>query len=82
MKSSYVFKYESGWMIVLYDGQINVKYFNIAEHDWDAALDYEALFNPEKRYVYELPTYSYVSKIDVFSLDGNPIEQLKEYLKQ
>lgn len=84
MKERYVFifDYDGGWMILLYEDRINTKYFNSAENRWDNSLDFADLFieNGGKKYYYMLPSYDLVEDIDVFKLENRPIESLENYL--
>ena len=77
---AFMFEYENEWMIVLYENGRNVKYFNNSDNDWDDALDYVDLFleNGGNMYQYELPSYSYITDLDIFNLKNQPLEELAE----
>lgn len=79
---AFIFDYNGGWMILLYEDGINTKYFNSAENGWDDSLDYTDLFigNGGTKYHYMLPSYDFIKNIDVFGLGNHPIEALRNYL--
>ena len=79
---SFIFDYDDSWMVVCYENNSECKYFNSAEDDWDAALDYVDMFleNSGNKYYYELPSYDYLENIDVFELPNGPIATLSEFL--
>ena len=79
---AFIFDYDGGWMILLYEDGINTKYFNSSENGWDNSLDYMNLFiaHGGKKYYYMLPSYDLVKDIDVFELENRPIESLENYL--
>lgn len=84
MKERYVFifDYDGGWMILLYENGINTEYFNSAENGWDNSLDFADLFieNGGKKYYYMLSSYELIEDINVFKLENRPIESLENYL--
>jgi hypothetical protein len=77
----FIFKYGSDWMISLFKGGKNYKYFNSSENDWDTSWDYADMFteNGGNRYHYEVPDYDYVENIDVFNLRDEPILELEDW---
>ena len=88
MKTSlYVFSYESGWMIIVYEGSNYTEYFSCAEEYWDTTLKYIRLLNipEENRFEYKLGTYDELlefeakNSISIFKLDGNEILELSKY---
>ena len=78
---AFIFDYNGGWMIILYQNGKLSKYFNIAEDGWDDSIDYMNLFleNGWNRYYYQGHSYEDVANIDVFSLSDEPIKQLEKY---
>ena len=56
---AFVFDYDRGWMIVLYQDGKQSKYFNSAEDGWDNSIDYMNLFleNGGNRYYYQGHSY-------------------------
>jgi hypothetical protein len=77
----FIFKYGSDWMISLFKGGKNYKYFNSSENDWDTSWNYADMFteNGGNRYHYEVPDYDYVENIDVFNLRDEPILELEDW---
>ena len=72
-RSSFLIEYPEGWMITLFDGDMNVNYFNSAEDDWEDVLEYEELFMMagkinNTRHRVKLGTYQEVSEINIFDL--------------
>lgn len=41
---AFIFDYNEGWMIILYQNGKQSKYFNSAEDGWDNSIDYMNLF--------------------------------------
>lgn len=86
MKERYVFifDYPEDWMIVLYENGEEIKYFNSSENNYDDSLFCAELFveNGGTTYHYKLPSYDIISDLDVFELNNQPIESLKDYLNK
>lgn len=84
MKRIIVFKYKEGWMVLLYDGIKNTKYWYCDEDYWDDVWEYIKLLKEyekiEEMYL-TFKSYDEVCNLnlDIFSLTEEDFELLKKY---